>query len=245
MPRCLNCQKIFHESYCQKGRQKYCSIVCRNKTWRRINANNMTEIKRTYHKTYSQRLRIRVLNHYGGLPPKCACCGESQIEFLCIDHIHGGGIKYRREAKGGHFYQWLKNNNFPEGYQVLCHNCNMAKGFYGYCPHKDKIKSINIDYLSIMLELQSDFQASYNMYPSLDKIASAIGAESIGELWKVSGGKWWSKKENTHIERLGEIVDILHFFLQYMIAEKISVKELYDAYRAKLKINYERQEHGY
>lgn len=34
---------------------------------------------------------------------------------------------------------WLKTNGYPDGFQTLCHNCNMAKGFYGICPHKEKL----------------------------------------------------------------------------------------------------------
>jgi hypothetical protein len=30
----------------------------------------------------------------------------------------------------------LIKNNFPDGFQVLCHNCNMSIGLYGYCPHQ-------------------------------------------------------------------------------------------------------------
>ena len=26
-------------------------------------------------------------------------------------------------------------NYYPKNLQILCHNCNMAKGFYGECPH--------------------------------------------------------------------------------------------------------------
>lgn len=55
--------------------------------------------------------------------------------FLCIDHIDGGGNKHRAEIKGD-FYRWLIDNNFPPGFQTLCHNCNMAKGLYGRCPHE-------------------------------------------------------------------------------------------------------------
>ena len=84
--------------------------------------------------------RVIVLNQYGGNPPKCACCGEKEYKFLSIDHINGGGNKHRKEmglkdGKGGSIYCWLIQNNFPKGFQVLCHNCNMAKGFYGKCPH--------------------------------------------------------------------------------------------------------------
>ena len=32
--------------------------------------------------------------------------------------------------------QWIKKNNFPKGFQILCHNCNVAKGIYGECPHE-------------------------------------------------------------------------------------------------------------
>jgi hypothetical protein len=30
----------------------------------------------------------------------------------------------------------LRQNSYPTGYRVLCHNCNFALGHYGYCPHK-------------------------------------------------------------------------------------------------------------
>jgi hypothetical protein len=80
-------------------------------------------------------LRKLVISFYGG---KCQCCDEPNIEFLAIDHINGNGKQHRIKNKitgGTKFYQWLKANNFPEGFRVLCHNCNLSKGFYGYCPH--------------------------------------------------------------------------------------------------------------
>jgi hypothetical protein len=37
-------------------------------------------------------------------------------------------------------YRSLRNQGYPPGYQVLCHNCNWAKYAYGECPHqKEKI----------------------------------------------------------------------------------------------------------
>mgnify|MGYP001581746945 CR=1 FL=1 len=80
-------------------------------------------------------LRIKALVAYSGLNPKCACCGEQHTEFLAIDHIDGGGNIHRKENKLGHFYYWLESNNYPAGFRVLCHNCNLSLGFYGYCPH--------------------------------------------------------------------------------------------------------------
>lgn len=71
---------------------------------------------------------------YGG---NCRCCGESTYEFLSLDHIDGGGSKHRRELGNRNIYDWLHANNYPPiALQVLCHNCNLAKGFYGACPHE-------------------------------------------------------------------------------------------------------------
>ncbi len=83
------------------------------------------------------QLKIEVLTHYGGNPPKCACCGEPIIEFLTIDHIHGGGTQHRKLIGYGNLYRWLIKNNFPEGFQVLCANCQLGKRIKGVCPHED------------------------------------------------------------------------------------------------------------
>ena len=75
-------------------------------------------------------LRKQCIAAYGG---KCACCRESTYEFLTIDHIDGGGRQHRKVIHN--FYRWLRMNNFPPGFQVLCYNCNCCKGAYGSCVH--------------------------------------------------------------------------------------------------------------
>jgi hypothetical protein len=85
------------------------------------------------------RLRRQVLTHYGGM---CACCEEITIEFLSIDHINGGGSHHKRQIQK-HIWQWLKQNRYPGGFQVLCFNCNLANGFYGYCPHSGISRGID------------------------------------------------------------------------------------------------------
>lgn len=92
----------------------------------------------TINKNRRLNRRINILNYYGG---KCACCGESHIEFLAIDHIGGNGGKHRKEigiSGGDNFYQWIIRHNYPKGYRVLCHNCNVSLGLYRYCPHQNK-----------------------------------------------------------------------------------------------------------
>lgn len=72
------------------------------------------------------------ISHYG---VKCYCCSESNLIFLTIDHINGGGNKHRKEI-GTRLYRWLIKNNFPNGFQVSCMNCNWGKYLNkGVCPH--------------------------------------------------------------------------------------------------------------
>jgi len=90
---------------------------------------------------YRKLMKRSVIKHYGG---KCACCGEDILKFLAIDHIEGNGNKHRREINlksGSSFYTWLKRNGFPEGFQILCHNCNVGRQWNGgICPHNDNPK---------------------------------------------------------------------------------------------------------
>lgn len=89
---------------------------------------------RVREKARLQRIKLEVLAHYGDR--RCACCGETRIEFLTIDHIHGGGRQHRFEQRIGGMCHWLKKQHFPDGYQILCMNCNFAKGLFGRCPHE-------------------------------------------------------------------------------------------------------------
>ena len=84
--------------------------------------------------------RLIVLQHYSNSnTPFCSCCGESLIEFLCLDHINGGGREHRKNIGwGGRYYDWLIREGFPSGLRVLCHNCNQSYGAYDYCPHQKK-----------------------------------------------------------------------------------------------------------
>ena len=43
--------------------------------------------------------RLRVLRHYSGGSMQCACCGETEVDFLGIDHIDGDGAQHRREVR--------------------------------------------------------------------------------------------------------------------------------------------------
>lgn len=84
-----------------------------------------------------RRARYQMIVEYGG---KCACCGENRPQFLTLDHVNGNGAEHRREITGkrsGGGYTialWLRAHGWPkDGYQLLCWNCNCARGFSGYC----------------------------------------------------------------------------------------------------------------
>lgn len=80
---------------------------------------------REYMNQESKKLSEQVLTLYGGF---CIVCGENQLAFLAIDHMNNDGAEHRRSVGNGHrLYRWLRTNNFPSGYQVLCHNHNWLK----------------------------------------------------------------------------------------------------------------------
>jgi hypothetical protein len=91
------------------------------------------------HRKNNLALKIEIFQHYG---MECTCCGEKTLEFLSIDHINNDGYKHRKSlgSTGRNFYGWLKRNNYPDGFQTLCFNCNFAKGHFDVCPHQREQK---------------------------------------------------------------------------------------------------------
>ncbi len=76
--------------------------------------------------------RQRVIEVYGG---KCERCQETRWEFLSIDHIAGGGKEERQlHGDGDNLLRYLRKHEYPDGYRVLCYNCNNSLAKYGYCP---------------------------------------------------------------------------------------------------------------
>lgn len=131
----------------QKHRKRHAEYA---KEWRK---NNPEKAKASRQRANAKR-RYEVLAHYSGGEPKCACCGETELVFLQLDHINDDGAEHRRQIgmAQGNPYQvgkqkqkvqyggnslpcWLIKNGFPEGFQVLCANCNWGKRHEKGCPH--------------------------------------------------------------------------------------------------------------
>ncbi len=90
---------------------------------------------RAKQREYYDNARREALEAYGGKPAKCGQCGESYLECLQIDHIENDGNIHRKQIEeeygyklgGNQILMWLKKNNYPEGFQILCANCNIKK----------------------------------------------------------------------------------------------------------------------
>jgi len=149
--RCSGCQKQFLRAQAQARAEAHLCNRCGgpNEDWaERVNCRACRAAKHVYDvrrnaagKASHRLLKLEVLRAYGGL--RCVCCGEERPEFLTLDHVNGGGNEHRRRLTGSngggkHLYRRLKEFGFPNDppLQVLCLNCNWAKGHYGTCPHK-------------------------------------------------------------------------------------------------------------
>lgn len=88
-----------------------------------------------------QAMRKAAISFYSDGKNCCECCGEKEYKFLAIDHIdlrYGTG-KDHRKKNGASLCNWMLANDFPEGFRILCHNCNLGRNLNGgTCPHKSK-----------------------------------------------------------------------------------------------------------
>ena len=138
------------------------------------------------HKVYRDNLRVNVLlgyseRHSNSDIPCCNCCGEnSHTEFLAIDHVLGRKqmdsvpelvkIGYSSKLKDYFLYEWIVDNSFPEGFQILCHNCNQSKANtkHNSCIHgnrdQTKFKPDNTAKRSLILRM--------DIFPHYSKIHS-------------------------------------------------------------------------
>lgn len=130
---CRSCKKIDDKRHTFKHKEK---IKLRkqeyyennkehiqNKTiiYQKSNPNKVKE----YSKTARLNLKLGIFNHYCNNDIKCNHCEESELCLLTVDHINGGGNKHKKEIKS--LYSWIKRNNYPEGFQILCWNCQLRK----------------------------------------------------------------------------------------------------------------------
>jgi len=127
------------EKITARRRAKHAADPERQRAYSRAYYAGHHERRRALQRAYATNVKAVVLDKYGGAI--CACCGETGLPFLTIDHIVPNGQHKRTGggSQGGkNFYTWLRAHNYPPGFQVLCYNCNCAKRQSPECPHMSR-----------------------------------------------------------------------------------------------------------
>lgn len=111
------------------------------KSFKKNYAKNRTKYL-TQQKAWRESIKLKVIDHYSSGTRSCKCCGETVKEFLTVDHVNNDGTQQRKKFTGGghHNYRYIIKNKFPEGFQILCFNCNCgrARTLDKVCPHMKK-----------------------------------------------------------------------------------------------------------
>jgi hypothetical protein len=96
--------------------------------------------QKEYRRARYRECQLKVFKAYSKSEvPHCAKCNFNDVRALTIDHMNDDGADHReairkelgRVSKIGAEaqYYWLVDNNFPQGFQVLCHNCQHIKKY--------------------------------------------------------------------------------------------------------------------
>jgi len=139
MKLCKRCNKEKSLSEFYRDGKGYLCSPCKKCV--KLSASKSYKKRKIAHRTialnYYYRMQHEAILAYGGY--KCACCGETEPKFLSLDHVNNDGAEHRRNENlsGATLYKWLKDNDYPDGFQVLCMNCNHGKMRNGgVCPHE-------------------------------------------------------------------------------------------------------------
>lgn len=90
-----------------------------------------------YNASYCNSLKLEVFSSLGG---KCSCCGIDHPYFLSLEHVEGIGKGNRDGKNVQQLYEEAKRSGYDKTkFELLCMNCNWAKGLFGECPHKSGI----------------------------------------------------------------------------------------------------------
>lgn len=118
------------DSYCKDCKREYRNQARREKRGYYGSEKfkkTTKEYKKRYNKNLNEQRKAQVISELTSGEMCCSLCGFDDIRALSVDHIDGNGAEHRKSVRGCHLYKWLIKNNFPEGFQVLCMNCQWIK----------------------------------------------------------------------------------------------------------------------
>ena len=146
--------KIINDPFCRESYTLLCmncnSCITKDKacphkekrvypTAEELNKTPYPKYKNMWGQINDRKIKLSYIKGYGG---RCYCCGESQEEFVTMEHAKEdrGSHSRRLKAEGKPFnargmMQDAILLNFPDTYQLLCMNCNFAQKNGSPCPH--------------------------------------------------------------------------------------------------------------
>ena len=124
-----------NREYSKNNREKINAIVRRYRERQMLKPEYRVQQSANQRASYI-RLRTRLFEMYGNI---CKCCGETQREFMELDHVNGGGKKHLTETSPITVYRQIIKLGKSPLYQLLCANCNRGRQRNGgVCPHQLK-----------------------------------------------------------------------------------------------------------
>lgn len=137
---CTPCRD-YHKEW-RRSPEGLASNAKRCKKWRTSNPERTKEFGKRYNQEAKQRAIVMYGNH-------CACCNETRLGFLTIDHMNNDGRSDRKSVGSGNggtrFYRKIVNMPKRNDLQVLCFNCNCGRQVNGgTCPHLDESSTTEV-----------------------------------------------------------------------------------------------------
>lgn len=124
---------ISKQKYYKNNREKIIEHNLKSLKIKKETIPGFREAHNQYVKSWNEKYRREFLDMYGN---RCVCCGEDTYEFLTLEHKLGQ--KGQKKEKPSTAYRKATLEYRPDLYEILCMNCNHAKGMRGYCPHEKK-----------------------------------------------------------------------------------------------------------
>ena len=131
---CIECYNSkLSEAYYADHEKSKASAVKHSRAWRANNAEASRSVSRRNQIRHAKEIRQAVLKLLG---EHCQLCREDDLRVLHIDHVHGGGCQARKESSSLDIWKSILIQ--PDGYRVLCANCNHLTRLAEIAPPKTK-----------------------------------------------------------------------------------------------------------
>lgn len=127
MKRCQSCKtlKMVSAFKVDHVRGGYYPVCKKCSLWRKQRSRHRGFTVLRYGQVQHKEL---VFNHYCKGDVRCIRCGFRDVRALSIDHVNDDGAEHRRtDPTALRIYVWLVKHKYPDGFQVLCMNCQWIK----------------------------------------------------------------------------------------------------------------------